>query len=183
MKSASALKIVIGIFAAIKVLFLLSCCMQLILVARAPFSMAEAQTNDLRQRLCALLSLAWFVLFLVVYLIWLFQAKRRSIELGASNVEYTPGLAVGCHFIPIANLFMPYKAMAELWKASLNPADWQSQRVTPGVAAWWTPWIFGTLVGWLVVAEKGGHGIDHLRRVTIELIVSALFTILSIGAL
>jgi len=154
------------------------------LISRAPVPTAEAQTNDLRQRLISLLSISWFVIFLVLYLVWLFRSKRKSVELGAHDVRYTPGLAVGCHFIPFANLFMPYQAMSELWKASLNPADWKTQRGSAVAVVWWLFWILGGIAGYAVmIGEKGKHGIDHLRHLTQGIIVSSLLMLVSLCVL
>jgi small neutral amino acid transporter SnatA (MarC family) len=178
MKSATTLKVTLATSIAVKCAFVVSCAMQLQLISRAPFSLAEAHANDQRQQILVRAGLAVFVVVLVAYLVWFYQSKRRSIELGASKVEYSPGLSVGCHFIPFGNLFMPFKAMSELWRASVNPTEWNTQRLSPIVGLWWASWLINGVFGYVVFfAAKSGRGLDHLRLVTVILIIQGMLTI------
>ena len=52
-------------------------------------------------------------------------------------MEITPGWEIGCYFVPIANLAMPYLVMKEIWNASASPADWRSLSGHPIVKWWW----------------------------------------------
>jgi len=79
---------------------------------------AAARANDLRQ---GIIGVAYIVLLLttsVVVLVWIYGANRNAHAIGATGMRFTPGWAVGWYFIPIFNLWKPYQAMKEIWKAS-----------------------------------------------------------------
>jgi hypothetical protein len=88
---------------------------------------AAARANDLRQ---GIIGVAYIVLLLatsVVVLVWIYGANRNAHAIGATGMRFTPGWAVGWYFIPIFNLWKPYQAMKEIWKASADPGNWQAQ--------------------------------------------------------
>jgi Domain of unknown function (DUF4328) len=82
----------------------------------------------------------WPALF--VFLIWLYQASANLRILQAAGVVYSPTKAVFSFFIPIANFFLPYLVVQEIWRAS-NPSavkDVRSWQQTPRswlVLIWW----------------------------------------------
>lgn len=91
-----------------------------------------------------------FILFLVgavVTLRWIYLAHVNARALGASDMMVSPGWAVGWFFVPLMNLFMPFVAMRELWKASARPADWQLEPVPAGLVLWWVLWIAAGVSG------------------------------------
>ncbi len=51
-------------------------------------------------------------------------------------------------FIPIANLFMPYLVMKELWQASSSRShdQWRLARVSPLLGAWWAAELLFSIV-------------------------------------
>jgi hypothetical protein len=64
---------------------------------------------------------------------------------------FTPGWSVGWYFVPIANLWKPYQAMKEIWKASANPHSWPTQTTPPLLSTWWTLWIASNVLSNLAV--------------------------------
>ncbi|HET7448615.1 MAG TPA: DUF4328 domain-containing protein [Methyloceanibacter sp.] len=107
---------------------------------------AAAQANDLRQ---GIIGIAYIVLLLatsVVVLVWIYSANRNAHALGAAGMRFTPGWAVGWYFIPIFNLWKPYQAMKEIWKASADPGNWQAQPRSPLLPWWWFLWIASCIV-------------------------------------
>jgi Domain of unknown function (DUF4328) len=107
---------------------------------------AAAQANDLRQ---GIIGIAYIVLLLatsVVVLVWIYGANRNAHALGATGMRFTPGWAVGWYFIPIFNLWKPYQAMKEIWKANADPGNWQSQPRSPLLPWWWFLWIVSCIV-------------------------------------
>jgi len=69
--------------------------------------------------------------------LWILYAARNTRALGAKNMRISPGWAVGWNLIPIANLVMPYFAMREIAKASVNAQDWRAQSAGQLIAIWW----------------------------------------------
>ena len=64
------------------------------------------------------LELAWgwtwplYGLSIAIFCWWLYRAASATRTLGAEGTEFTPGWTVGWVFVPIANVFMPYRATA-----------------------------------------------------------------------
>jgi len=86
----------------------------------------------------------------VVFGRWIVLAKRECQRLGASQLEFSPGWSVGWYFVPIANLWKPYQAMAEAFRASRSWAGprngWKRLRVPVIVPLWWAAWITSSIV-------------------------------------
>jgi hypothetical protein len=87
------------------------------------------------------------ILFLasgIVWLVWQYRAHSNLRALGATDLRYTPGWAVGWWFIPFANIVMPYLTMRELWKASepnAGAVEWKISRSTWLLPMWWGTWL------------------------------------------
>jgi len=77
----------------------------------------------------------------ILVLSWIYRANHNARQLGAADMRFTPGWAVGWYFIPIAWFWKPYQAMTELWRASVNPSDWGAVPVSPLLRWWWGLWI------------------------------------------
>ena len=83
---------------------------------------------------------AWLAGF-VLALRWLYLANANARALGATDLMGWPGLAVGWFFIPLANLFMPYMTLRDMWRASANPRDWQAAGAPAAILIWWVCWL------------------------------------------
>jgi hypothetical protein len=86
------------------------------------------------------------VLFLgagVLFLVWLHGANRSARSLGASGLHYTPLSSVIWWFVPVANLVVPYRVTAELWKVSHAAVieEWQSLDTSAIMPFWWVIWL------------------------------------------
>ena len=77
----------------------------------------------------------------ILVLTWIYRANYNARQLGAADMRFTPGWAVGWYFIPIAWFWMPYLAMREIWRASVNPSDLGAAPVWPLLRWWWGLWI------------------------------------------
>jgi len=67
-----------------------------------------------------------FIITTVGFLMWLHRSSSNLPAFGYWKSQgYSPAWAVGSFFVPIANLFMPYKALKEIWQKS-RPANSQS---------------------------------------------------------
>src|SRR5215831_8155859 len=89
---------------------------------------AAARANDLRQGISGIAYIVLLLATSVVVLVWIYGANHNAHALGATGMRFTSGWAVGWYFIPIFNLWKPYQAMKEIWKASADPRNWQSHR-------------------------------------------------------
>jgi len=107
----------------------------------------EVASNDLRQQIVASLRVINFVVVIVLFCIWIYRANYNARQLGAADMQFTPGWAVGWYFIPIANLWKPYQAMREIWQASASPAHWQQQPRGSVLPLWWTFFLLSNFLG------------------------------------
>jgi hypothetical protein len=115
--------------------------------SRGQFTMAEANASDARQRLIGVMQLILFVTTAIVFGRWIYVVARNVRIFGAQNLRFTPGWAVGFYFVPVANLWKPYQAMKEVWKASRTPGGWEREKGSFILGFWWTFWVISCLVG------------------------------------
>jgi hypothetical protein len=107
----------------------------------------QAEANDLRQQIIAALHMIQLIALIVVFCVWIYRANYNARQLGAADMKFTPGWAIGWYFIPIMNLWKPYQAMKEIWKASANPAHWQDEPRGSILPPWWTFFLISNFLG------------------------------------
>src|SRR5262245_61248809 len=81
-------------------------------------AVAAATANDIRQGLIGLVQFIVVVTSAVLFLRWIHRANWNARALGAQGMEFSPGWSIGWYFVPFANLWKPYQAMREIWRAS-----------------------------------------------------------------
>jgi hypothetical protein len=170
----------LAILSSLKALSIVSSGLQLYFLSNIHRTTLEAvRENDIRQGIIAIITLAAFLVVIVTYLIWLYKAKSRAVELGASGFELSPDMSVGCHFIPIVNFFLPYRAVSELFQSALNAGDWRNQKRSHLVPIWWGLWILDGLWGFVVYyLAKNGAGLQDLVTLTYTMIVSSAVSLI-----
>jgi len=109
-------------------------------------SPAEAEVSDF-QGITAILQFVNLVIVIVLFCIWIYRANYNARQLGAIDMQFSPGWAVGWYFIPIAHFWKPYQAMREIWQASADPARWQQQPRGTILPLWWTFFLISNFVG------------------------------------
>jgi len=136
------LKLFLYLSIAIGALSLLSGLLELKLLtemqAGRPLAPGEAAGNDLRQRIIAGFRFVNLIVVIVLFCIWIYRANYNARQLGATDMQFSPGWAVGWYFIPFANLWKPYQAMREIWQASAAATHWQQQPRGGILPLWWT---------------------------------------------
>jgi hypothetical protein len=110
----------------------------------APVSESEVRASTDRLNAMGVVEAILMLVIVVLWLFWQYRAQSNLRALGAENLRYTPGWAVGWWFIPIANFAIPYLTVRELVKAS-NPAagaiDWAAPRTPVIIPLWWGAWL------------------------------------------
>lgn len=123
------------------------------IVDGAEISPSEADANDNRQGLVALVQLTAIIASVIAFCLWIHRAHRNLPSLGTLGLRFTPGWAVGWYFVPIMNLFRPYQVMREILQASHPASDgsrpdvWKLAPVTPLLALWWAAYIISGILG------------------------------------
>ena len=90
-----------------------------------------------------LTAIAVYIATVVVFLMWLYRVSNNVAAFGRPR-QTSAGWAVGSFFVPIANLFIPYQAIKEIWaKSDPTPTDAFSYGSSPPgfFPAWWGFWI------------------------------------------
>lgn len=102
--------------------------------------MLQRAASDSRQALLGVLYVVIFLVTGILFLLWTYLANRNARSLGATGMKFTPGWAIGWYFIPILNLWKPYQALRETFKASHPDCsdDWQQAPHPDILRLWWT---------------------------------------------
>lgn len=112
-------------------------------------AITAGQASDDRQRIVGIAQLIMMVASGILILKWIYRANFNARQLGAADMTFTPGWAVGWYFIPVAWLWKPYQSMKEIWKASADPAHWEEQSTPSILGWWWFLWIISVMLGQL----------------------------------
>ena len=105
------------------------------------------EESDARVALVGIVQLVIVVVGGFLILRWIHRMNWNARALGAADLEFTPGYAIGWYFVPIMAVFKPYQAMKEIWRASANPADWQTQSTPLLLPGWWLLWLVNGALG------------------------------------
>lgn len=108
---------------------------------------AAAAASDSRQSIVGMVQLLVYIVAGILILRWIHRANWNARAFGAQNLQFTPGWSIGWYFVPVFNLWKPYHAMSEIWKATAAPAAWQTQSVPALVGLWWLLWIVASILG------------------------------------
>ena len=115
----------------------------------------------------------------ILVLTWIHRANYNARQLGAADLHFTPGWAIGWYFVPIAWFWKPYQAMTEIWRASRNPSDWRGETVSPLLPWWWVLWIV-PFWGIGIVDGVVGRNLDEAGAETLEAAIGLADWILDI---
>jgi hypothetical protein len=106
-------------------------------------------SNDLRQRVIAIVYLLVAVISAITFLRW-FRRGYYNLNQRIKHTESSDGWAVGGWFVPVISLYRPYRIMQEMWNESHillvknNDFSFNKQSV---IGWWWALWIISALVG------------------------------------
>ncbi len=127
----------------------------------------EAVANDTRQTIVAYTQTFLYIVSAVLFLVWLYRTSKNLPSLGAQNVRFSPGWAVGWFFIPIMNLLRPYQVVSEIERLSEPDNDPHIVGFRNNfniVAWWWTFYLISNFIGQIVmrIALRGESLSDYL---------------------
>jgi hypothetical protein len=143
--------------------------------------LAAADTNDRRQRWIGIAYLAVFAVTVAIFGMWIHRAANNARSFGATGFKITPGWAVGWYFVPIAQLWKPYQAMSEIWRASRNPRGWQNDGAGEFLGWWWAIWIVSTVLGKIAYRlTVDAVEVDEIARATHVMLASEAVDIITI---
>lgn len=119
-------------------------------VAADPSAVAD-DTLDRSDTLVALAAgLQWLALAAtaVVFVIWFHRVRVNGQVFRPDGFTLAAGWAIGSWFVPVGNLFLPYRVAKETWQASVQLApDGSYRRVsTAPVTSWWLVWVLSLVL-------------------------------------
>lgn len=125
---------------------------------------------------------AFRILTMIVFAAWMYVAGRNLERAGYGDLDYSAGSRIGVFFVPVANLFLPYVGMRELWNASRGHTDRDANNAL--LAGWWALWLVVLVTG--VIARFGRNdpdlaGIGALVRSVIDIPLGGLAIALVLG--
>lgn len=116
------------------------------LFASEEAAISAAEASDARQGVVGILQVLVYIVSGFLILRWIHRANWNARALGAHGMRFTPGWSIGWYFIPVFNLWKPYQAMKEIWKASHAPSDWQQHSVPSLLGNWWGLWLLTSML-------------------------------------
>lgn len=118
-------------------------------IANGNFTMVEAEMNDLREMLVAIIYAILMIVSAVFFILWFRRAYYNLHQL-SKRLKYSEGWAAGAWFVPIMNLFRPFQIMSEMVNetrsilVSRNLIE-KSKLASGVVGLWWTLWIVNNM--------------------------------------
>lgn len=71
---------------------------------------------------------------------WIYRVNRNAHVL-APAVTVRPAWAIGWFFVPFANLLMPFRGVAQAWRAAADPERWRTVELPSLLRVWWGLWL------------------------------------------
>jgi hypothetical protein len=143
---ATIVQVLLVVYLVVVVINLYEAYGQMLFVFAPTVHLEAARTHDRWMRIFALVSLGIYLYCAVPFGMWIYRSARNCHGF-ARGMSFTPGMSVGSYFIPFANLVLPCQAMQEIWKASCNPARWQTERNSVLIGFWWAFWLATGITG------------------------------------
>jgi len=94
----------------------------------------------------------------ISFLIWVYRAAQNLRALDRGGKIPSPGWCVGWFFVPLANFFMPYRVLSEIWDASDTGTGFGSHafRRTPLIPLWWVTFLASKFLARFVTSLADG---------------------------
>lgn len=140
--------------------------------------MQAAEANDSRQQIIGVAYLILFIATVVIFGTWIHRVAQNARAISPEEFQRSPTMAVGSYFIPIVNLWIPYQAMSEIWRASRNPIGWRQDRAGAFLGWWWAIWLIANISANFTAAEA--EGLAEIRRASQVSIASGALTLASV---
>jgi hypothetical protein len=125
---------------------------------------AQLDAADQRAMVTAGVQVVVFLIGLGFLIAWTSRAYRNLPALGAHDLRFTSGWAVGSWFVPFLNLVRPKQILDDVWRVSCPDGDvddWHRRRVSPLLHVWWLLWIVG---GLLSLSVSNNSDLGSLER-------------------
>jgi Domain of unknown function (DUF4328) len=114
----------------------------------------------------------------VAFVVWFVIMRRATGPLAPDRFRHGPGWALGGWFVPVANLFFPYRIALDMWNAATQlPGEDEPFRArTWPVSLWWSLFVSSTLLSRIagMLYNDAGTSAGLSKGVTLYLVADAV---------
>lgn len=146
----------------------------------------KLEDSDLRLGIVYLVQLAVFVTTVVTFIVWLHRVCSNLKPLGAYQVRFGAGWAIGSWFVPILNLFRPKQIVNDAWRASdpglpvwMHQREWETAPVPAIFHVWWAAFLIEGFLERAATRTYDNATVDAERTATILALCSSVLWIAS----
>ncbi len=119
--------------------------------------------------------IAWLIC-LFVNTHWLYHAAENASAIDQDPERISPSWTIWWFAIPIANLWMPYKAVTQCWNSSLHGAGTLRDPAPWFINLWWIAWVLSEVLSKLSLRFLDLEDFDELvTALYIDLVTLPLF--------
>lgn len=94
--------------------------------------------------LLVFVGMAMWIASFVTFLCWKYRAASNAWILDGKRMQLRPGISVGGYFIPLANFYLPWRAMRDIQRVSTGGSGmsgaWWALHLTSILGPWFTGW-------------------------------------------
>lgn len=153
----------------------------------------EIVSHDILINLVGLAESLTMLATIVVFIVWFHRVRCNAEVFRPDGFSQSAGWAIGGWFVPIANLFFPYRTARETWDASTQNAPDGSFRSVSGapVVAWWlacvAAWLLNGLGSYEYRQAVGGEAVRDASSLAVVadlvIVVAAVLAVLFVRKL
>ncbi|WP_238783563.1 DUF4328 domain-containing protein [Streptomyces monomycini] len=156
--------------------------MRAVLGSLATTTEQQAHRADTLYGVTAILQGTLVIPTAVVFIIWFHRSRKNAEHYTRDVCTLGSGWAIGSWFIPIGNLWLPFRVAKETWQSSAQSApdgSWRKVSIMP-VRAWWLLWVLTLVIG--RIANKLYEKAELPDTIRVAVTVVALADLLDIAA-
>ncbi|MER5811987.1 DUF4328 domain-containing protein [Streptomyces sp. NPDC002033] len=127
-----------------------------------------------------------FSLCVLVFVLWFHRMRRCAGALAPQGFTSGPGWAIGSWFVPLLNLWRPYRIAIEMWAACVRPAPGPGRPVKTSflpVNLWWGLFVCtGLSSGYTRRLQANAETPGQLQEVLLRLMLHGVLEALAAAA-
>lgn len=130
------------------------------------FTDEEAQANDLRHSLIAIVYLVTYVASIVLFILWFRRAYFNLHVISPNTMQFTEGWAAGAWFVPLLNLVRPFQIMKEIWYDTHRHTDSERRHSFGILGFWWATFLITGIYDRIISKAYDGDSVEQLMSLS-----------------